>query len=690
MIKTKDTIKSCLKGDRQAFAMLVNHYKSFVCSLAYCTSGSIEESEDIARSVFITLWQNLSAVCETGSFNSKLAGITLTTATAFANREKTPPAYTSAEAEEMIKFTPIPTDPADAAIANEERLIMWQTIKSLPLECREMLIVYHRYERSLKQTAELLSITESVASQRLAQAKQMLGEKTERRVEATIRNTAPDERFTAMIIAAVSTIPAGITAAKATGILSSPAAFLSSATGKIAASAVIILILAALLTTGRQAPPQQQQADITLTPPSQITETALPQAPKNRQLNQTPTPVMKPAVREETVTDADDEEPILMFEGVLSGLVMDIETDSPVANATISITLPDGSVSSTNTSEYGYYTFDTLDAYGKCSLTVAAKEYIGVNCAYGNVIFLELDADTHTIQHIELQKACMLEIEVTDDIGTPIAGAVVEMINSLNPPPQNCVNPNQGQTDTDGKLLISGIKPSNNNYILRISPPQNECYIARVMTIALSHPNGIEKCQIALSRGCSIEGYLYDNNGAPRTGVRLSVSNSPAESGEDVRNFAHAVTDEFGYYRFECVPEQELFIKTESRDDAMGISRIFVFPNKIEPTILNIGGGSFLSGRLFAGSEPLVNCKLTIIDSIDLNQAAFISSSRTDEYGSFTFSGIPQGKKMLICEYENRHIVIAEIETFSQDLNLGDMLLDFSDAEINQPEDYRQ
>ena len=704
MIKTKDIIKSCLKGDRTAFALLVDHYKSFVCSLAYCTTGSVEESEDIGRCVFTNVWQNFSSLSEVGRFNLWLAGITLTTIAAHINRENKQPAYTSPETGDLINFTPLPTDPTDAAMAKDENMILWQTLKSLPLECRETFVLYYRYEKSVKHVAELLSITEQAVSQRLSHARQMLTEKTERRLETSIRNTSPNEKFTAMVIAAVSTIPAGISHSQKISGGNLFSSLLSSPAGKIAAAAAIIMILTGIIIiTGKQTPaepvltpqPTTHKTEATLPPQVHKAQAeqpqATPQIPRKKQLNQMPAPVIEAVEEEAPVTETPaEEEPVVMFEGVLSGRITDMETGQPVENASIAMTLPDGSVNSTHTNQDGYYKFDTLDVYGHCTIAVTAKDYAGINCAYGNSISLDLDPDTQNVQHIELQKACILEIEVTDEDGRAITDARIEMTNSADPLPQGCANPNQGRTGADGKLLLSGIKPSNANYILTISPPKENCYITRILTIALSYPNGIEKCKIALSKGCLIEGYVYDNYGVPRTGLKLNLYNSPADDGDDVRNISHTVTDELGYYRFECMPEQPLYIKTPSYDDGMGICRICVFPNKNEPIILNIGGGTFVSGKLILGSQPLANCKLFITDTTDFNSAAFISSGRTDENGSFMFSGIPQEKKFLVCEYENRHIVIAEIDTYNHDLNLGDMNFESFDNTATHPDNLPQ
>ncbi len=681
MIKNKDTIKSSLKGDRQAFALLVDYYKSLVCSLAYCATGNVVESEYIGRCAFVNAWQNFASLDDLNKFNQWLVGIAMTTITAHINRQAAQADFTSPEAGDLINFTPVPTDPTDAAMVKDENLLLWQTLKSLPLECRETLVLYFRYEKSTKQVAELLSISEQAVSQRLAQAKQMLTEKTERRIEAAVRNTSPGEKFTAMVITAVSTIPAGISPSKTGGGASN--ALLTSLAAKIAAAVIIVAIIAAgFFMAGNQTVPvpmEQRPADIVeaATPQPQKIEPALPQQPKKAEPRTLP--------QQSIAAESPEEKPVVMFEGILSGRVTDIDTGLPVADALITLTLPNKSVTDTHTDNNGDYKFDALEVYGKCTLAAASKEYAGINCAYGNLISLELDPDTQTIQHIELQKACMLEIEVVDAEDNPINGAQIIITNPAAALPQGCVNPNQGTTGLDGKLLIGGIKPSNQNYTLSISPPQTDCYIPAILTIMLAYPSGVERCKISLDKGCSVEGYVYDNYGSPRTGFTL-VARGGSENNDSAKDIARTITDELGYYRFECMPEEVLHIQSLSKLNTMGVCFQSVMPNKNEPTILNFGGGNFVTGRLFLNSQPLANCKLSIIDSTDYNSLSFFSNGETDDNGSFIFSGIPQGKKFLICNYETRHIVMDEIETFSQDLDLGDMNFDSFDNTTTQPE----
>ena len=43
-------------GDRDAYGRIVARYQSLICSLAYCRTGSVSRSEDIAQETFVTAW----------------------------------------------------------------------------------------------------------------------------------------------------------------------------------------------------------------------------------------------------------------------------------------------------------------------------------------------------------------------------------------------------------------------------------------------------------------------------------------------------------------------------------------------------------------------------------------------------------------------------------------------------------
>ena len=68
-------VAECLDGRREAFGAIVERYQSLVCSLAYCATGSLSRSEDLAQEVFVTAWKELRGLNEPAKLRPWLCGI---------------------------------------------------------------------------------------------------------------------------------------------------------------------------------------------------------------------------------------------------------------------------------------------------------------------------------------------------------------------------------------------------------------------------------------------------------------------------------------------------------------------------------------------------------------------------------------------------------------------------------------
>lgn len=58
---------------REAFAQIVARYQPLVCALAYSATGSLSESEDLARETFLTAWKKLPRLRESHKLKSLAA-----------------------------------------------------------------------------------------------------------------------------------------------------------------------------------------------------------------------------------------------------------------------------------------------------------------------------------------------------------------------------------------------------------------------------------------------------------------------------------------------------------------------------------------------------------------------------------------------------------------------------------------
>ncbi len=214
-------VTASLDGNRQAFGQIVARYQRLLCSLAYSSLGNVSESEDIAQEAFVEAWKRLGSLREPEKLKSWLCGILRFKVGHHRRREARQPIRHAGELHEadLLESSDEPIE--DAAMKNEEQVLLWQALEAVPVTYRETMILYYREERSVQQVAHELDVSEDAVKQRLSRGRKLLQEKMMSFVEGALARSAPGHVFTASVLAAVATLapPAkaagvGATAAK--------------------------------------------------------------------------------------------------------------------------------------------------------------------------------------------------------------------------------------------------------------------------------------------------------------------------------------------------------------------------------------------------------------------------------------------------------------------------------------------
>src|SRR6266436_8664536 len=200
-----DLVARSLVGNSEAFGQIVSRYQSLICSLTYCATGSLGESEDLAQETFITAWKHLRHLREAPKLRAWLCGIARNRIRNFLRREGREPvrqAETIDAEHESVAHEPIP---ADHAISKEEASILWRSLERLPELYREPLILFYRESESIERVAIQLELSEDAVKQRLSRGRKLLAEEVTAFVEGTLKRTNPGEAFT---LGVLTTLPA--------------------------------------------------------------------------------------------------------------------------------------------------------------------------------------------------------------------------------------------------------------------------------------------------------------------------------------------------------------------------------------------------------------------------------------------------------------------------------------------------
>jgi RNA polymerase sigma factor (sigma-70 family) len=170
-----ELIQASQRGDTQAFEVIVRQYQSLVCAITYSGTGCMHASEELAQETLLLAWQNLKQLREPGKFQAWLCRIARNTVQDWRRkrgRHNVEQSGSLALAEDQASET---AEPVDTAIKQEQAIVVSRALDQIPEKYREPLILYYREEKSVREVAGLLSLTENTTRQRITRAQRCEG-----------------------------------------------------------------------------------------------------------------------------------------------------------------------------------------------------------------------------------------------------------------------------------------------------------------------------------------------------------------------------------------------------------------------------------------------------------------------------------------------------------------------------------
>jgi RNA polymerase sigma factor (sigma-70 family) len=199
-----ELVAKSLDGSQDAFRQIVERYQTLICSLAYCATGSLNQSEDLAQETFVTAWKKLPKLREPSKLRSWLCGILRFLVGKQLRRQGREPADAAEPMEAMDESHSPEPQPLEQAISNEELAILWRSLEKIPEIYREPLVLFYREHQSIEDVAQNLELNEDAVKQRLSRGRKLLHEEVLAFVEGALKKTAPGKMFTLGVLAALS------------------------------------------------------------------------------------------------------------------------------------------------------------------------------------------------------------------------------------------------------------------------------------------------------------------------------------------------------------------------------------------------------------------------------------------------------------------------------------------------------
>ena len=166
-------INKVLEGDRNAFAYLVEKYKTMVYSLALRLMKDREEAEEISQDAFIKAYQSLASFRGKAKFSSWLYRIVYNTA--ISKLRQQPAGRVSLDESDIADTLYIESKQNyDTLSAGERKKYLEKALDSLDMDEKMLIILYYYEERDLDEIATIAGLTKTNTKVKLFRARKKM------------------------------------------------------------------------------------------------------------------------------------------------------------------------------------------------------------------------------------------------------------------------------------------------------------------------------------------------------------------------------------------------------------------------------------------------------------------------------------------------------------------------------------
>jgi RNA polymerase sigma factor (sigma-70 family) len=211
-INDAELVAESLDGNRDVFRLIVERYQTLISSLAYCATGNVSRSEDLAQETFVSAWKQLAELREPAKLRPWLCSIARFLISKEFRRQGREPNHAAESLEAVEEWVSPEPPPPDQVISEEEKAILWRSLERIPEIYREPLVLFYREHQSVEAVARDLGLSEDAVKQRLSRGRKLLQEQFLAFVAGALKQTSPGKAFTLGVIAA---LPLLATTAKA-------------------------------------------------------------------------------------------------------------------------------------------------------------------------------------------------------------------------------------------------------------------------------------------------------------------------------------------------------------------------------------------------------------------------------------------------------------------------------------------
>src|SRR5215471_10902322 len=183
-----EIISLVLKGDHNAYAMLVDRYKSYVFTLTLRFTKNREDAEEVSQDIFIKAYRSLADFKGTAKFSTWLYTIVNTTCITFLRKKRLDIRSLDDEKTFEVADSQDSGFQANVVETKSRQSMVNQAISMLSPDDAEIITLFYKNEQSLEEISQILGLEVNTAKVRLHRARGRLKEKMEKYFSEEVRN----------------------------------------------------------------------------------------------------------------------------------------------------------------------------------------------------------------------------------------------------------------------------------------------------------------------------------------------------------------------------------------------------------------------------------------------------------------------------------------------------------------------
>jgi RNA polymerase sigma factor (sigma-70 family) len=175
-----EIISLVLKGDHNAYALLVERYKSYVFTLTLRFTKNREDAEEVSQDIFVKAYRSLADFKGTAKFSTWLYTVVNTTCITFLRKKRLD--IRSLDDERTFEVADSQDSGFRANLVEQKsrQNMVNQAIAMLNPDDAEIITLFYKSEQSLEEISQILGVEVNTAKVRLHRARTRLKDKMEK------------------------------------------------------------------------------------------------------------------------------------------------------------------------------------------------------------------------------------------------------------------------------------------------------------------------------------------------------------------------------------------------------------------------------------------------------------------------------------------------------------------------------